>query len=132
MLQRHGPFMTARPCIPRCALRWVWLCVLLCWAVAYAAPLVNPHAMTLVCSSTGVTKWVGADNDPLDNGRRLPSLDCAQCLPSALPPPSFHEPPLARLPRGDIPAQVTRHLIARIVAIPPARGPPVFPFPLPT
>lgn len=128
--------MTVRLCIHHRRLRWVWLCVLLCWAVAYATPLVRPHAMTLVCKSTGGAQWVSADPDTdtlySSGAWRLPSLDCAQCLPSAVPPPLFDAQAVVLLPRGDLPAQATRPVFANTVAAPPARGPPAFRFSMPT
>ena len=108
-------------------LRW---CVLawfaLCYGVALATPLVKPHALALVCSSSGMALVSHADGShpPLAK----PGLDCPLCLLGSAPPSQ----PSARLPlQPAVPESVAMPpgllALAPSGAPPPARAPP---FPL--
>lgn len=111
----------------RCQCPVLW-CLLVSWSLVFASPLIQPPQSTTVCSSTGL-QWVDLDNDgaPVTTGH---ALDCALCLPTALPSPS---------PLGDAwlldfghhqraIATATRHPVPEATP-PPARGPPRFPSP---
>lgn len=83
----------ARP-LARLVLAWL----LLSLGVAVAAPLVQPHAMQLVCSAGGNVKLVVVSAD----GAQAPAgahLDCPLCLPLGAPPPvAWVAPPPPALP----------------------------------
>lgn len=111
----------------RCQCPVLW-CLLLSWSLVLASPLIRPPQSTSVCSSTGL-QWVdiGDDGAPVTAAH---ALDCALCLPTALPAP----PPLADawlLNFGHSQravATVARHTFPEATP-PPARGPPLFPNP---
>jgi len=110
----------------RCKCPIVW-CLLMCWSLAFASPLVKPPHSVMVCSSAGI-QWVDIGEDGDNAGPSPHPPDCALCLPLALPmpPPAdgatradlvHHLRAIAR-PAPDLPHQATP---------PPARGPPRFP-----
>ena len=109
----------------RCPVLW---CLLMSWSLAFASPLVRPPQSTTVCSSAGL-QWVdlGGDGAPVTADH---ALDCALCLPTALPAP----PPLGDTWLLDFGhhqrsvATATRHTFPEATP-PPARGPPRFPSP---
>lgn len=108
-----------RPCV----CRWLLGCLLLSWCLAYAAPLIHPAALDLVCSSAGGLRLVD-----LSTGEEASSSmpDCALCLTGGAPPPAS-----AWLPDFIPPGPPTLGLKQRFTltvasaAPPPARGPPV-------
>jgi hypothetical protein len=69
--------------IARFVLVWFALSI----GTAIASPLVNPQAMELICSGTGVMKLV----KQLDDGSTEPgslTLDCPLCANLSAPPPA--------------------------------------------
>lgn len=104
--------------------RWVLLCLLLCWGIVFASPLLTHRGMTEVCSGSGV-KWVDAD-DSLDSVP-VPTLDCALCLPPFLPTPTAHPSFTERHTHHTLTACAERRAHTSPAAMPPpARGPPLF------
>ena len=106
-------------------IRWMLACFVLAMGVAVAAPVVNPQALSLVCSAGGNVKLVVQD----DAGDSLPmalahTLDCVMCLPAGAPPAST----AAALPLQTL-GEVLRALAPQAVtwrtaAPASARGPP--------
>ncbi|MBS0292424.1 MAG: hypothetical protein JSS01_07890 [Proteobacteria bacterium] len=92
---------------------------------AIASPLVNPRAVELVCSSTGVMKVVAKTDDGTQETGAT-HLDCPMCMPLAAPPPvavGGTVPPPSCLSCALRPVSAAR--IAAATAAPlPARGPP--------
>ena len=73
----------------RALIRWMLACFALAVGVAVAAPVVNPQALSLVCSAGGSVKLVAADD--VDSGAPAAmahTLDCVMCLPAGAPPAS--------------------------------------------
>ncbi len=73
----------------RALIRWMLACFALAIGVAVAAPVVNPQALSLVCSAGGSVKLVVADD--VDGGAPATmahTLDCVMCLPAGAPPAS--------------------------------------------
>ncbi len=108
--------------------RWVLLCLLLCWVSAYAAPLFRSQAAQQVCNSAGGVMWVVTDSsDDQDFHALKPlGLDCAQCLPFALPPQDLQIAPPGRPQPHPAPGIADNSAPPSPVAMaPPARGPPV-------
>lgn len=108
--------------LARLVLAWFALSL----GVAVASPVVNPKAMQLVCSASGVVKLLVAGDDGLQEATPH-ALDCPLCSPSGSPPPAVRttaEPaqPLSHALRP----QPAAYLAWRTAAPPPARGPPVF------
>ncbi|MFV0680249.1 DUF2946 family protein [Ottowia sp.] len=106
--------------IARFMLVWLWLVM----GVAVASPLVQPVAMTTVCTGEGMLQTVAV----LDDGSPAPAsahLDCPLCVPlSAPPPPAVMAPLPPPLPteRHALMAQALRQTAA---ALPwQARAPP--------
>ena len=105
----------------RAVLAWFALSL----GVAVASPMVNPQAMELVCSSTGVMKVIVKTDD---GAQEMGSthLDCPMCMPLIAPPPlaSAGAVPLpSPLSYALRPIEAAR--IAAATAAPlPARGPP--------
>lgn len=98
----------------------VWFALSL--GVAVAAPVVNPQALTLVCSAAGVVQLkAGTDGDaPPSMGH---TLDCVLCMVAGAPPaaPVVVAPAaLAHVQRSTLPQRP----VGAIVAAPAARGPP--------
>ncbi|MFT3666406.1 DUF2946 domain-containing protein [Piscinibacter sp.] len=114
------PLHTSRTATLR---RWVLACVLMAWGAAWAAPLLQPGGLQVVCSASGHLELVATD---ADGHHASHADDCAQCAPSSLmgaPPPAPPDPvavadgaaTLAPLPES-----------TRVSGLPPARGPPIF------
>lgn len=107
--------------------RFVLACFVAAVGVATAAPLVHPKAMELVCTAGGSIQWVMADGDADGEvpAMGLHTLDCALCLPAALPatpvlPPVSAPPP----PLQAVHPFVSAHIAALLGAPLPPRGPP--------
>jgi hypothetical protein len=104
----------------RLVLAWFVLAI----GVAVASPIVQPQAMELICSGSGVMKIVVKAED----GTAQPAghtLDCPLCAHGASPPPvvkASTEPPhpLSHALRPIVAA----HLAWATAAPLPARGPP--------
>jgi hypothetical protein len=99
----------------------VWFALSL--GVAMASPMVNPQALTLVCSAAGVVQLkIGSG----DSAPQTPvhSLDCVLCLALAAPPvvaPTVAAPTSLHFVLRAAPAQRPQGRIATAAA---ARGPP--------
>lgn len=92
---------------------------------AAASPIVNPKRIDFLCGEGGVMKPVVVD----DNGAVTPvgshSLDCANCLLAAPPPPLHMNP---SQPAPQLRFSLSRYRAAHIPALSgaalPPRGPP--------
>ena len=107
--------------------RFVLVWFALSIGVAIASPLVNPQAMELICTGTGVMKVLVKADDGSSQEVSLKTMDCPLCASTSAPPPVARlsvEPvqPLAYVMRS-IPAA---HIAWLTGAPPPARGPPAF------
>lgn len=117
----HRLRLMASSLLGRLVLAWFALSL----GVAVASPMVNPQAMELVCSSTGVMKVIVKTDD---GAQEMGSthLDCPMCMPLIAPPPlaSAGAVPLpSPLSYALRPIEAAR--IAAATAAPlPARGPP--------
>ena len=100
----------------------VWFALSL--GVAMASSLVAPKATELVCTSGGMLKLVtldGTDSAAPSHGQ----LDCALCLPMALPPAPCAVPLVQVSPLSHALQSVAAAHIASATAPPlPSRGPP--------
>ena len=100
----------------------VWFALSL--GVAMASSLVAPKATELVCTSGGMLKLVtldGTDSAAPSHGQ----LDCALCLPMALPPAPCAVPLVQVSPLSHALQPVVAAHIASATAPPlPSRGPP--------
>jgi hypothetical protein len=82
----------------RSIVRWMLVWFVLSIGVAVAAPVVNPQALTLICTTAGSVKFVSSD--AADDGAGTPSgmqahaLDCVMCLPAGAPPAASAAPAL--------------------------------------
>jgi len=107
--------------LTRFVLVWFALSV----GVAVASPIVNPHGMDLVCTSTGSMKLVVSGDDETASANL--TLDCPLCASINAPPPVFNttltQPsPLAHAMQ----LVVAAHLAAATAPPLPSRGPPLF------
>jgi hypothetical protein len=111
--------------------RIVLMLYVLTLGVAITSPMMNPQAMAIVCTSTGVKLIdISVGKTQSDSGKGSASmghlLDCPMCLATSLPASVFNttsvEPPhLLSYVLQAIPAA----RLASITAAPlPARGPP--------
>ena len=100
----------------------VWFALSL--GVAMASSLVAPKATELVCTSGGMLKLVavdGTDSAAPSHGQ----LDCALCLPMALPPAPCAVPLVQVSPLSHALQAIAAAHIASATAPPlPSRGPP--------
>jgi len=100
----------------------VWFALSL--GVAMASSLVAPKATELVCTSGGMLKLVtldGTDSAAPSHGQ----LDCALCMPVALPPAPCAVPLVQVSPLSHALQPVAAAHIASATAPPlPSRGPP--------
>jgi len=106
--------------------RWVLVWFALSIGVAVAAPIVNPHGMDLVCTSSGSVKLVDQSDDaPAAAGQ---TLDCPLCASLGAPPPALNTTPTQALPLAQAMPWVVSVRIAALTAPPlPSRGPPSLP-----
>lgn len=112
--------------------RFVLACFLVAVGAATAAPLVHPKAMELVCTAGGAIQWVMADTDADGDGDSdattmgAHTLDCALCLPAALPASPAVQAAREPLPRLRALHPFTSAEIVALLGAPlPPRGPPV-------
>jgi hypothetical protein len=104
-------------------IRWMLVWFVLSLGVAVASPVVNPQALTLVCSAAGAVQLkVGTDGDaPQPLGH---TLDCVLCMVAGAPPASavaVHAPgALAHVQRSAL----AQRPVGAVVAASAARGPP--------
>ena len=108
--------------LARLVLAWL----LLTLGVAVAAPLVQPQAMEIVCSTGAGAKVVLVATDDNEAPLVAPTtLECLLCLGASAPPAAIALPTLGPVPESQPPALRS---VVRIVATHgaplPARGPP--------
>lgn len=109
----------------RCPVLW---CLLMSWSLAFAAPLIQPPHRSAVCSSAGL-QWVDIHDDgaPLATAH---AVDCALCLPTALPGPTPDSDRwLLGFGHSRVSITAQAHRPPPEATPPPARGPPPFPHP---
>jgi hypothetical protein len=107
--------------LTRLALVWFVLSV----GVAVASPIVNPHGMDLVCTSTGSMKLVVASDDETASASH--TLDCPLCASINAPPPVFSTTLTQPSPMAQaMQPAVAAHLAAATAPPLPSRGPPLF------
>ena len=105
--------------ITRFVLVWFALSV----GVAIASPIVNPHGMDLVCTSTGSMKLVVQSDD--DTAASSHTLDCPLCASISAPPPAFNTTLTQPSPLAHVMQPIVAAHIAALTAPPlPSRGPP--------
>ena len=106
--------------------RWVLLAFVLSLGAAIASPLIQPQAVSLICSGMGVMKViVQTDDGMVELGSH--ALDCPLCANLAAPPPvalllAQPKPGLVTTPQ----ATPTPHLPGQPDAPWQARAPPAF------
>ena len=106
--------------------RFVLVWFALSIGAAIASPLVQPQAMELICTGSGVMKVLVKTDDGTREASSF-TLDCPLCVTSSAPPP------VARLtvepvqPLAHVLQSIPAARIASLTAAPfPARGPPAF------
>jgi hypothetical protein len=110
---RHAIHLT------RLVLVWFALSV----GVAMASPIVNPHGMDLVCTSTGSMKLVVQGTD--DVAASSHTLDCPLCASISAPPPALNTTLTQPSPLAHVMQPTAAAHIAAVTAPPlPSRGPP--------
>ena len=110
--------------LARFVLAWFVLSI----GVAVASPLVQPQAITLVCSAGGAMKILVTLDDGSAQDLGTASLDCPLCLSMGAPPPPFQRhtaAPVHPLSHALRPLAAA-HIAERTAAPLPARGPPSF------
>ena len=109
--------------LARFVLAWFVLSI----GVAVASPLVQPQAITLVCSAGGAMKMLVTLDDGSAQDLGAASLDCPLCLSMGALPPTQGQtlPPVHPLAHALQPLAAA-HIAERTAAPLPARGPPVF------
>ncbi len=114
----------------RSIVRWMLVWFALSIGVAVAAPVVNPQALTLICTTAGNFKFVTSDAG--DEGAGTPSgmqahaLDCVMCLPAGAPVAASTVSVLPIAARLTQPAAPPDYIHPRYVDAASARGPPAF------
>jgi hypothetical protein len=112
----------------RSIVRWMLVWLALSIGVAVAAPVVNPQALTLICTTAGNVKFVAdpaSDNaDSAPSGMQTHALDCVMCLPAGAPPVASWVPPVGPVARSAQPAAALARVPARFAQAASARGPP--------
>jgi hypothetical protein len=112
---RHATYLT------RLVLVWFALSV----GVAIASPIVNPHGMDLVCTSTGSMKLVVQGDD--EAAASSHTLDCPLCAAISAPPPAINTSLTQPSPLAHAMQPIAAAHIAAVTAPPlPSRGPPTF------
>lgn len=104
--------------------RWVLACVLAAWGCAWAAPLLQPTGLHVVCGANGHVKVVATA--PAGGVVPADAHDCPLCTPPGVLPssPSADAPPTSTA-EGSALACVPSPASATPGALPPARGPPI-------
>jgi hypothetical protein len=101
----------------------VWFALSL--GVAIASPVVNPHSMDLVCTSSGSMKLVVQGDD--DVAASSHTLDCPLCASISAPPPAINTSLTQPSPLAHVLQPIAAAHIAALTAPPlPSRGPPQF------
>jgi hypothetical protein len=112
-------------------IRFVLVWFVLSLGVTIASPLVNPQAIELICTGTGVMKVLvkNADGTIDDGGIKVASrmLDCPLCASVSAPPSAAQAAAEPAQPLGYVLQTIpAAHIAARTAAPPPGRGPPAF------
>ena len=106
--------------------RFVLVWFALSIGVAVASPMVNPQAMQLICSGSGVMK-VLVQTDEGVKEVNSPSLDCPLCAPMSAPPGHISVVVNPPHPLSYALQSIPAARIAALTGAPlPARGPPAF------
>lgn len=106
--------------LARLVLAWFVLAT----GVAVASPFINPQAVQLICSGSGVVKLVSLGDDG-DQAMAGHTLDCPLCAAmSAPPPPAPHTPVVVQPLAYALGTIAAAHIAARTAAPLPPRGPP--------
>jgi hypothetical protein len=104
--------------------RFVLVWFALSIGVAVASPIVNPQAMELVCSGTGVMKVLVKTDDGVKEVNTA-TLDCPLCATMSAPLPMVSTTVAAPHPLSFALQTIPAARIAALVGAPlPARGPP--------
>ena len=107
--------------LARLVLAWL----LLTLGVAVAAPLVQPQAMEIVCSTGAGAKVVFVASDDEAPLVAPATLECLLCLGASAPPAAIALPTLGPVPEAQPPAlRSAVRIVATHGAPLPARGPP--------
>jgi len=107
--------------LARLVLAWLVLTM----GVAMASPFVAPRTMETVCSGTGAMQLIELDQHGDVVSAAQHTLDCALCLPAALPAPSIASPLSQPQPLAYALTPTRAARIAALVGAPlPPRGPP--------
>lgn len=108
----------------RTVTRFVLVWFVLALGAAAASPLIRPQTLQLVCSSAGVSTFVGVDHDGKATlGHGL--AQCPLCIVAGAPPPWQPPPRLVQVPAAAPPDVIVLERTASRAAPPlPARGPP--------
>jgi len=106
--------------------RWVVVGLLFCMGLAIASPLVKPKSMAVVCTGANALVLVDTETGSDTAKRVVMALDCADCLPTVLPPAGSAvistEKPVQECIALANPLPVPdAHCLS-----PPSRGPPPF------
>lgn len=107
--------------LARLVLAWL----LLTLGVAVAAPLVQPQAMEIVCSTGAGAKMVFVASDDEAPLVAPATLECLLCLGASAPPAAIALPALGPVPEAQPPSvRSALRIVATHGAPLPARGPP--------
>lgn len=103
--------------------RWVLAWLLLAWGGAWAAPLLQPVGLEVVCSANGATRLVDLDRP---DGAPGHTADCPLCLPPGLvSPPVVCVPAFIAAAEDGAATSLPSPKTALAGAPLPARGPPI-------
>jgi hypothetical protein len=106
--------------LARLVLAWFALSL----GVAVASPVIQPQAVELVCSSTGVVKLLVKSGSGTGEVRAH-AHDCPLCVTAGTPPPAVRSHAEPAQPLADVRPEACAIFIAWRPAAPlPARGPP--------
>jgi hypothetical protein len=112
----------------RSIVRWMLVWLALSIGVAVAAPVVNPQALTLICTTAGNVKFVAESNgeaaDGLPTAIQGHALDCVMCLPAGGLPVTSEAQQAGPAARSPQPAALPERVPARLANATSARGPP--------
>lgn len=104
--------------------RWVVACVLMAWGSVWAAPLLQPPGLHVVCGANGHVKLVAAATAGEADSAAV--HDCPLCTPPSLVPAALPLLPDPMAAEGSAAfACPPPPQSATTGTLPPARGPPV-------
>lgn len=111
----------------RAIVRWMLVWFVLSMGVAVAAPVVNPQALSLVCSASGKVLMVSSDDGsaaPAEEAAH--AIHCVMCLPASAPPAADFVLALPTSPVQAKPVAPPAQAHWRLAEPTSARDPPVF------